>query len=82
VPTQLAPDFFRHGRRTAAKLTLSLMHVSADLLLGGLQTGYHARTPSWNMAKAILSRDDFLDLHQTDRLVSLSHKSDDRIALY
>jgi hypothetical protein len=44
VPTQLAPDLFRHRWRTVAKLTLSLMHVGADLLLGGLQTGYHAHS--------------------------------------
>ncbi|WP_373990959.1 hypothetical protein [Duganella sp. BuS-21] len=45
VPAQLAADFFRHGGRTAARLTLSLVHIGPHLLLGWLQTGDHGRTP-------------------------------------
>ncbi|MYN42556.1 hypothetical protein GTP55_24760 [Duganella sp. FT109W] len=80
MPTELAPDFFRHRRRTAASIPLALQHVGADLLLGRLQTGWHARTPLWKMANNILTCDDLFDAHQTSHLMSLTQKCHNKIS--
>jgi hypothetical protein len=79
MPAKLAPDFFRHRRWTAANIPLALQHVGADLLLGRLQSGWHAHS-FVEETNTIVPCDDLFDIHQTSHLIILTQKSHNEIA--